>query len=85
MTVTDKDGDTVKLQSKGGNKYTFTMPGSKVTVEATFTLEKEENLPFADVAEAVSYTHLRTVSNGETEGGGALPRLHPAKNNLIQK
>lgn len=51
LTVTDKDGDTVKLQSKGGNKYTFTMPGSKVTVEATFTLEKEENLPFADVAE----------------------------------
>ena len=41
----------MKLQSKGGNKYTFTMPGSKVTVEATFTLEKEENLPFADVAE----------------------------------
>lgn len=51
LTVTDKDGDTVKLQSKGGNKYTFTMPGSKVAVEATFTLEKEENLPFADVAE----------------------------------
>ena len=51
LTVTDKDGDTVKLQNKGGNKYTFTMPGSKVTVEATFTLEKEENLPFADVAE----------------------------------
>ena len=51
LTVTDKDGDTVKLQSKGGNKYTFTMPGSKVTVEATFTLEKEENLPFADVTE----------------------------------
>lgn len=51
LTVTDRDGDTVKLQSKGGNKYTFTMPGSKVTVEATFTLEKEENLPFADVAE----------------------------------
>lgn len=51
LTVTDKDGDTVKLQSKGSNKYTFTMPGSKVTVEATFTLEKEENLPFADVAE----------------------------------
>ncbi|CAN4046222.1 Tripartite tricarboxylate transporter TctB family, partial [Dysosmobacter welbionis] len=23
LTVTDKDGDTVKLQSKGGNKYTF--------------------------------------------------------------
>lgn len=36
LTVTDKNGKTVKVTSKGNDKYTFTMPDSKVTVEATF-------------------------------------------------
>ncbi len=51
LTVTDKHGDTVKIKDKGNGKFTFTMPGSKVTVEATFTAEKEETLPFKDVDE----------------------------------
>ena len=51
LIVKDASGNKLKLTDKGNGKYTFTMPGSKVTVEATFTLEKEENLPFADVAE----------------------------------
>ena len=45
LTVTDKNGDELKLTDKGNGKYTFTMPGSKVEVKATFM-------------EAVSYTHL---------------------------
>ena len=51
LTVTDKDGDTVKVKSKSDTKFTFTMPASDVTVEATFTAEKEETLPFADIPE----------------------------------
>ncbi len=44
LTVTDKDGDTVKVKSKSDTKFTFTMPASDVTVEATFTAEKEETV-----------------------------------------
>ena len=36
LTVTDKDGDEIKLTEKADNKFTFKMPDSKVTVEATF-------------------------------------------------
>ncbi|MCG4658922.1 S-layer homology domain-containing protein, partial [Flavonifractor plautii] len=48
LTVTDKNGDSVKLTDKGDGKYTFQMPASKVTVEAVFTaVEPEpEGLPF---------------------------------------
>ena len=51
LTVTDKNGDSVKLTDKGDGKYTFQMPASKVTVEAVFTaVEPEpEGLPFPDV------------------------------------
>ena len=45
LTVTDRDGDTVKLQSKGGNKYTFTMPGSKVTVRPHSLWRKRRTCP----------------------------------------
>ncbi len=48
ITVTDKDGKTVKVTEKNG-KYTFTMPASKVTVKATFAAAEAEN-PFADVS-----------------------------------
>ena len=37
LTVTDSKGGTVKLTDKGSGTYTFTMPASKVTVQATFT------------------------------------------------
>nr|WP_326185170.1 S-layer homology domain-containing protein [uncultured Oscillibacter sp.] len=50
LTVTDKNGDTVKLTRKSDTKYTFTMPASKVTVEAAFA--KTEETPerrFTDV------------------------------------
>ena len=54
LTVTDKDGDSVKLTYKSANKYTFTMPGSKVTIKATFA-EISEDLPFTDVAASAWY------------------------------
>ena len=36
LTVTDKDGKTVALTSKGNGQYSFTMPAGKVTVAASF-------------------------------------------------
>ena len=55
LTVTGKDGDSIKLTDKGDGKYTFKMPASKVEVEAVFTAietepEQPESLPFTDVA-----------------------------------
>ena len=42
LTVTDKDGKTIKLTEGKNGKFTFTMPASRVEVEATFTAIKEE-------------------------------------------
>ncbi len=36
LTVTDRSGKTVTLTDKGDGKYTFKMPGSRVTVSASF-------------------------------------------------
>lgn len=36
LTVTDSRGNTIKLTSQSGGKYTFTMPSRAVTVKATF-------------------------------------------------
>ena len=35
LTVTDKNGKELKLTDKGNGKYTFTMPASKVEINAT--------------------------------------------------
>lgn len=50
LTVTDKNGDTVKLTRKSDTKYTFTMPASKVTIDADFVkIEEAPARSFADV------------------------------------
>ena len=55
ITVTDKNGDKVKLTEKSG-KYTFTMPVSKVTVKATFAeVVTEPDNPFVDLADDTYY------------------------------
>ena len=73
LTVTDKNGNTVKLTSKGSNKYTFTMPASKVTVEASFAKTSSSPVDsFLDVNtgawyyDAVKYA----VENGLMSGTG---------------
>lgn len=74
LTVTDKNGDSVKLTEKDENRYTFTMPASKVTVKATFTAETQESdLPFTDVsAEDYFYDAVRwAVENNITTGTSA--------------
>lgn len=45
VTVTDKNGDTIKVTDKGDGKYTFTMPGGKVSVDVTFVAEKQWTNP----------------------------------------
>ncbi len=52
LTVTDSRGNTVTLTDAGNGKYTFTMPGSRVVVNAAFQLA---SLPFTDVAEGAWY------------------------------
>ena len=74
LTVTDKDGDTVKLTDKGDGKYTFKMPDSKVEIEATFEAEgaqpTNEAPTFADVTandwfyQAVQYVAEKGLMSG---------------------
>ena len=71
LTVTDRDGNEVKLTDKGDGKYTFTMPASKVTVKAVFAEEAAASeLPFTDVKdgdwfyEAVKYVYDNELMNG---------------------
>ena len=40
LTVKDASGNKLKLTVKGNGKYTFTMPGGKVTVSAEFVEEQ---------------------------------------------
>ena len=78
LTVTDADGDEVKLKDKGDGKYTFTMPDSKITVEATFVLaaevEQPTTHPFADIAAgswidtAVQYVYANGLITGNGSG-----------------
>lgn len=75
LVVTDKNGDTIRLTDKGNDKYTFKMPGSKVTVEATFVriTDEPEDLPFVDVPTGAYYYDAVewAVENGVTNGTSA--------------
>lgn len=71
LTVTDKDGDKVSTTKGEDGKYTFKMPASAVTVEATFAEEGTvSELPFEDVKveqwfyEAVKYVYDNEMMNG---------------------
>lgn len=70
LTVLDSRGNEIALTDKGDGKYTFTMPASRVTVEATFT---PTPLPFEDVApgawyeEAVRYAYFHNIMEGMRE------------------
>ena len=74
LTVTDKNGDKIKLTEKDDNKFTFKMPGSKVTVETSFKLieTKSEN-PFTDISkndyfyDAVLWAADKGITSGVTE------------------
>lgn len=70
LTVTDKDGNALPLADKGGGKYTFTMPGSAVTVTATFMEDNAMLNFFVDVPASAYYYDavLWAAENGITGG-----------------
>ena len=73
LTVKDASGNKLKLTDKGNGKYTFTMPGSKVTVSAEFVEEQAASI-FADVptdayyAKAVEWAVKKDITNGKANG-----------------
>ena len=71
LTVTDKNGNELKLTDKGNGKYTFTMPAGKVEINAAFVKEVETS-PFSDVStNAYYYEAVKwAVENGITTGVG---------------
>ena len=73
VTVLDSKGNELKLTDKGDGKYTFTMPGGKVEVKATFVKARETS-PFVDVPadsyyfDAVKWAQKLGITNGKTNG-----------------
>ena len=73
LNVIDKNGNELKLTDKGNGKYTFTMPASKVEVNATFVKEVEIS-PFSDVSasnyyyEAVKWAQEKGITGGIGNG-----------------
>lgn len=72
LTVKDKNGNTVSLTAKGSGRYTFTMPGGRVTVEASFVQADEDtpSISFDDVPDSAYYADAVAwaVKNGITSG-----------------
>ncbi len=73
LTVTDRDDDELKLTKKSDTKYTFTMPASKVEVEATFIkIEEAPEQTFTDVPDgywaedAIAWASENGYMNGST-------------------
>ena len=73
LTVIDKNGNELKLTDKGNGKYTFTMPASKVKINAAF-VKKVEISPFSDVStsayyyEAVKWAQEKGITGGIGNG-----------------
>ena len=93
LTVTDKSGDEIELTDKGDGRYTFTMPRSKVTIEASFVeIDHRDTCPAADFRdvdedawyhEAVDYALdnglMSGVSSREFAPGATLTRAMVAQ------
>ena len=73
LTVLDKDGKEIKLTKKNDTQYTFTMPASKVEINAAFVKEVEVS-PFSDVStsayyyEAVKWAQEKGITSGIGNG-----------------
>ena len=72
ISVTDKNGNDLKLTDKGGGKYTFTMPTSKVEIKVTFMEDNSVLNFFYDVPnDAYYYEAVKwAAENGITGGVG---------------
>ncbi len=71
VTATDAAGNALTLTDAGNGLYTFTMPASVVTLQASFT-KVDEQTPFDDIrSDDYYYDAIRwAVDNGVTEGYG---------------
>ena len=71
LTAIGKNGNELKLTDKGNGKYTFTMPASKVEINAAF-VKKVETSPFSDVSTSAYYYEAvkRAQEKGITGGIG---------------
>lgn len=69
LTITDKNGNVLKLTDKGNGKYSFTMPDGKVEIKAVFA-KKVETRPFVDVSadayynQAVQWAQEKGITDG---------------------
>ena len=69
LTVTDKNGNVLKLTDKGDGKYSFTMPDGKVEIKAVFAKEVKTS-PFDDVSadayynQAVQWAQEKGITDG---------------------
>lgn len=70
LTVKDASGNELKLVDQGEGRYSFTMPDTNVTVEASFVPDDGAGLPFTDVAvgdwyyDAVAYVYENGLMTG---------------------
>lgn len=73
LTVTDSDGNRIAVTDKGNGKFTFVMPGSKVTISADFVKAAADALPFTDVQNGTYYYDAVAwaVKQGITSGTSA--------------
>lgn len=74
LTVTTADGDEISVRNQGNNQYTFIMPRSKVTIEASFAeIKGVPTLAFTDVDKTAYYYDAVAwaVENGITNGTSA--------------
>ncbi len=74
VTVKDANGKTIAVTDKGNGKYTFVMPGTKVTITPEFVEEQPETVDYSDVDsgawynDAVQYVSGKGLMNGTGNG-----------------
>ncbi len=82
VSVVDSKGNSIKVTDKGGNKYTFTMPSSKITVTPLFSKIEEtkpETAPFDDVtANDYFYDAVKWAADKNITGGVSSSLFAPA-------
>lgn len=69
VTVKDAKGNTIAVTDKGNGKYTFIMPGSKVSIGTAFT-KTPETSPFDDVSvDAYYFDAVKWAADKGITGG----------------
>lgn len=69
VTAKDAKGNTIAVTDKGNGKYTFTMPGSKVSISTAFT-KTPETSPFDDVSvDAYYFDAVKWAADKGITGG----------------